>query len=601
MWHIELLGGVKAISGDREVSHFETRQATSLLAFLACHRDRPHPREVLAEMLWPDEDVDATRDRLRQALSALRRALEPAGVDPGSVLQTDRSQVTLADGSVSTDVDQFIGRAKGAEREAEPERRLSLLREAIELYRGELMPGHYDSWLIAERGRLSEMFYDCLWHAAELSGKANDLQEAQRYARRAVAQDPLREEAHACLIRLYAANGRAADALRQYREMERALREELGVEPSATSKALVAQLLTRAAPDAADASGAVPVRAVVDLEAEGGAVPLGSPFYVVRPTDSEFLQAIIRNDSIVLVKGARQIGKTSLLARGLQHARERGARVVLTDVQKLTESQLASAEALFYTLAESIADQLDLDVSLDKAWSPSRGWNVNFERFMRREALATSEGPIIWGLDEVDLLFAYPYSKSVFGLFRAWHNERSLDPDGPWSRLTLAIAYATEAHLFISDLNQSPFNVGTRLTLEDFTVGEVAELNRRYGRALKGEAQIKKFVDLVGGHPYLVRRGLHALACGAEAFEGLTEKAAREDGVYGDHLARMYHSLCQDGTLCDAMREVLNGGPCPSPESFYRLQSAGLIAGSSDTDAKPRCRLYREYLARRLN
>ena len=67
----------------------------------------------------------------------------------------------------------------------------------------------------------------------------------------------------------------------------------------------------------------------------------------------------------------------------------------------------------------------------------------------------------------------------MFGLFRSWHNERSLNPDGPWGRLTLAIVYATEAHLFITDLNQSPFNVGTRLTLEDFTFEQVAELNGR--------------------------------------------------------------------------------------------------------------------------
>ena len=72
----------------------------------------------------------------------------------------------------------------------------------------------------------------------------------------------------------------------------------------------------------------------------------------------------------------------------------------------------------------------------------------------------------------------------MFGLFRSWNNERLLDPSGSWSRFTLVIAYATEAHLFITDVNQSPFNVGTRLTLEDFTREQVAELNRRYGSPL---------------------------------------------------------------------------------------------------------------------
>ncbi len=49
----------------------------------------------------------------------------------------------------------------------------------------------------------------------------------------------------------------------------------------------------------------------------------------------------------------------------------------------------------------------------------------------------------------------------MFGLFRSWHNSRALDPTSPLNRLTLAIAYATEAHLFITDLNQSPFNLSS--------------------------------------------------------------------------------------------------------------------------------------------
>jgi hypothetical protein len=88
--------------------------------------------------------------------------------------------------------------------------------------------------------------------------------------------------------------------------------------------------------------------------------------------------------------------------------------------------------------------------------------------------LGAVTGPVVWGLDEVDRLFSVPFGSEVFGLFRSWHNKRALDPSGPWARLTLAIAYATEAHLFITDLNQSPFNVGTRLAL-----GRLRHLPRR--------------------------------------------------------------------------------------------------------------------------
>jgi DNA-binding winged helix-turn-helix (wHTH) protein len=335
------------------------------------------------------------------------------------------------------------------------------------------------------------------------------------------------------------------------------------------------------------------------LEPVGGAVPLGSRFYIERETDEEFRAAVERRDSIVLVKGARQVGKTSLLARSLQQAREAGARVALTDFQLLNASHLASVETLLRMLAKSLADQLELAVSPDQIWDADLGPSMNFTRYVRREVLGSSEATLVWGLDEIDRLFTCSFGSEVFGLFRSWHNARSLDPQGPWPRLTLAMAYATEAHLFITDIHQSPFNVGTRLVLEDFTFEQVVELNRRYGSPLS-EAELERFFQLVGGHPYLVRCGLHEMAAHGAGYEVLEAKADHDEGPFGDHLRRLLISLSQDAALCDVVRGVLDGQPVPTAESFYRLRSAGVVVGDSARDARLRCRLYADYLKRHL-
>jgi hypothetical protein len=329
-------------------------------------------------------------------------------------------------------------------------------------------------------------------------------------------------------------------------------------------------------------------------------VPLDSTFYIVRPTDEAFATAIARRDSIVLVKGARETGKTSLLARGMQTAREAGAQVVLTDLQTLTAEQMASADTLFLTLVEAITDQLQLDIVSEEIWNPKRGWNVNFEKFLRREVLGKLETPLVWALDEVDLLFGHPYSAEVFGLFRSWHNQRALNPSGPWGMFTLAISYATEAHLFITDLNQSPFNVGTRLALEDFTPGQVAELNQRYGGPLRDPTELERFYTLVGGYPALVRRGLQAMIARHLDIAALEAEAEQEDGLFSNHLRRMLHALQQDTALCNAMALLIHGPSLLTDESFYRLRSAGLIVGKSAAEVLPRCRLYRQYLERHL-
>jgi DNA-binding SARP family transcriptional activator len=333
---------------------------------------------------------------------------------------------------------------------------------------------------------------------------------------------------------------------------------------------------------------------------EGGPLPLDSAFYVERPTDAAFQAAVRRHDSIVLVKGARQMGKTSLLARGLQQAREAGDRVVVTDLQRLTATDLASAETLYVTLAGWIAEQLELDVFLDQVWSPRLGPSGNFERYLRRQVLGKAAPPLVWGLDEVDALGACSFGSEVFALFRSLHGARSLDPDGPWDRLTLAMAYATEPHLFIQDIHHSPFNVGTRVTLDDFSLAEVAELNRRYDRPLRDEAEVARYAHLLGGHPYLVHRGLQEMAKQGIENARFEAQADRDDGLFGDHLKRLLVLLVGAPELREAVQEVLRGRPCPSASDFFRLRSAGVLAGGSARDARLRCPLYATYLERHL-
>jgi len=331
----------------------------------------------------------------------------------------------------------------------------------------------------------------------------------------------------------------------------------------------------------------------------GGALHLNSSFYITRRTDEQFHKAISRQDSIVLVKGARQVGKSSLLARGFHQARESGAKVVWTDFQGLSAAYLESAEKLLLMLAELMAYQLELDVLPNQIWNPHIGPGGNLTLYLQREAFAKVSAPIVWCLDEVDRLFTRDFRSEVFGLFRSWHNLRAIDPASPWQRFTLVMAYATETHLFITDQNQSPFNVGTRLQLEDFTLEQVAELNRRYNSPLSDSEAVARYFRLVGGHPYLVQRGLYEMRHGLD-LAALEAQADDDDGLFGDHLRHVLDSLTRNAALCEVVRGALQGQPCPTNESFYQLRSAGVMAGNTMSEAKLRCQLYANYLRRRL-
>ncbi len=338
-----------------------------------------------------------------------------------------------------------------------------------------------------------------------------------------------------------------------------------------------------------------------ELEPVGGAVPLDSPFYLQRNADHEFHAALKRRDSIVLINGPRQVGKTSLLARGLQEARAAGAQVVLTDFQSFNEADLASPEKLFLTLAELLARRLRLAVTPHDAWDDLLSPNLNFEEYLLQHVLADRAQPLVWGMDEVDRLFGRSFANDFFGLLRSWHNARALDPSGEWRNLVIALSYATEAHLFITDLNQSPFNVGTHLPLRDFTVEQVAEMNRRYGSPLISDDELSSFYALLGGNPYLVRRGLHELRVQEFSFAQLAANAAQPDGPYSGHLRRLLLALQRDADLCEQLRPLLNGKESKlTANGFFRLRSAGLLEGASAKDARIRCELYRQYLQEQL-
>lgn len=342
--------------------------------------------------------------------------------------------------------------------------------------------------------------------------------------------------------------------------------------------------------------------AEVRLEPVGGAVPPNSPFYVERACDHELMNALQAQESILLIKGARQMGKTSLEARAIQRVKTLGWRCAVTDFQKLNSAQMASEELFYKLLAATLARQLGFKYDFTNEWDDLFGPNLNMETFLR-ELLDAAEEPLVWCMDEVDKLFLAPFASDFFGLVRSWHNSRSTETDGPWNKLTVAIAYATEAHLFIQDLNQSPFNVGRRLDLEDFNLQQLVDLNGRYGGPLKTYQQVESLHALIGGQPFLSRSALDVLATGKWDFAGLMETADRDDGPFSEHLKRIFVSVSRLPAVVAYVQAVLSGQATPisDQESFYRLLAAGVIKQNSGGRVVFRCDLYRRYLHTHLH
>jgi DNA-binding SARP family transcriptional activator len=239
LWHIEMLGWLRAVpragSGHcetaRPVARFRSRRAAALLAYLALAHSaetrcqRPHPRELLIELLWPDAAGNAGRCSLRTELCWLRQRLEPSGVPAGAVLLTEGDTVRLNPAAYTTDVAAFEKALRSAATAGTGVERARWLTEAVGEYRGELLPGQFDPWVAPERLRLAEAFLQAVHQLVVEREAAGDRDGALRCAWQAVGVDPLREENHADLTRLLATNGRPEEVLSLYRErlLERVL------------------------------------------------------------------------------------------------------------------------------------------------------------------------------------------------------------------------------------------------------------------------------------------------------------------------------------------------------------------------------------------
>jgi predicted ATPase len=146
-WQVLLLGRVEARNGELVLTRFNSQPTAALLARLALRPQQAHAREELADLLWPDAPAEAARNRLRQALSTLKRLLEPPGHDGPPVLLADRQSVRVNELALGCDALDFERCVRAGQAD-----------EARALYRGELMPGHYEEWVQDERRRLAALF-----------------------------------------------------------------------------------------------------------------------------------------------------------------------------------------------------------------------------------------------------------------------------------------------------------------------------------------------------------------------------------------------------------------------------------------------------------
>ncbi|MCA9965127.1 MAG: AAA-like domain-containing protein [Anaerolineales bacterium] len=342
-------------------------------------------------------------------------------------------------------------------------------------------------------------------------------------------------------------------------------------------------------------------RLLARLRTPGGAVHLRDKFYVERQTDGQLRQELDKIDFegvTITIRAPRQTGKTSLLIRGIRHARqERNAKTIFVDLQNMGSESLADLETFLYTLAQNICYELHQDEAvLDEAWEGALPPQQKLTFWLEDTVLPQVDDPVLLAIDEADALLQTSFYRDVFALLRSWHNRRAVSED--LDKLSIALVISTEPYLLIDDINQSPFNVGLALNLPDFNQAQVKALNRQHGDPVE-VGEITAVMTLLNGHPYLTRKLLYHLVTNKLNWPELANDVARDNGIFGDHLRRLHWGLQKQPELQQALSQIIETGRCQDEKSLFRLSRAGIIKGGGDSFTF-RCHLYRQYFAEKL-
>lgn len=265
-----------------------------------------------------------------------------------------------------------------------------------------------------------------------------------------------------------------------------------------------------------------------DFYVTGGTLRRDAPSYVQRQADLQLYSGLVEG-KFCYVLTSRQMGKSSLMVRTAAQLRQQGVAVAILDLTAI--GQNLTAEQWYDGLVSRIGRQLDLEDELESFWL-EHGRIAPLQRLMRaiREvALARFDGRVVIFVDEIDAVRSLPFSTDeFFAAIREVYNRRSEDPE--LSRVNFCLLGVATPSDLVRDTRTTPFNIGQRIELNDFSGDEAAPLAKGFGRSDRvGEELLKRVLHWTGGHPYLTQSLCQAIArdasvAGAEGVDRVCEE-----------------------------------------------------------------------------
>lgn len=240
---ITLLGGFRLWVCSQLIPDeaWKRRKVQALIKLLALTARHCLHREQLMELLWPEAEMEAARNNLRQTLHVARQILKSEDNTNPEILVDHNGWLCLtAEGQAWVDAEAF----EAAAAECRLSEDGAACQTALTLYIGDLLPeDRYEDWIATRREALHWLYLSALLKLGTMLEFQGEIEQAIDSFRQVVAEDPTAEHAHRALMRLYASAGLRQQALQQYHRLCEILDRELGLEPELESRNLYDEIL----------------------------------------------------------------------------------------------------------------------------------------------------------------------------------------------------------------------------------------------------------------------------------------------------------------------------------------------------------------------
>jgi DNA-binding Xre family transcriptional regulator len=334
-----------------------------------------------------------------------------------------------------------------------------------------------------------------------------------------------------------------------------------------------------------------------------GQLPLDSPLYIARsPVESICADGIGQPGGLIRIKAARQMGKTSLVARTLGQVRGQGVSTVMLSLRLADSGTFQDLQRFLKWFCAVVSHNLGLTSQVEETWDDLFGASYNCTHYFEQVILKHISGPLVLALDEVDVVFDYPEIASDFlSMLRAWY-EKARYGDGSselWQKLRLILVHSTEVYVPLS-LAHSPFNAGWLVELPGFNAEQIEELARHY-RLEQVDVVANTLLEWMGGNPFMTHLALYHLSQSDASLATMVKRLDSTDGIYGAHLRHQMWELQKDAELVAAFKLVLRKDDTSTlePRISYKLQSNGWVR-SEGGQLVPGCRLYETFFRKAL-